>query len=152
MRTPVSLTVESMLDAPVSVATPVSVTTPVSIATDESVSVALSSAEPLSLTVAPSLPEPPSVAATQRVRPPLVSQRSPAAQAGLQLETQAPDTHEKPSRHEGTQAVGGGGLHAASAVESAKPKDKSAFRMAGTIARGRAVALASRAANEQRQT
>lgn len=122
-RTPVSLTAESIDDidpslplAPLSVLDPLSVLTPVSLtleslSTDESgedidpsALLALSGVELASL--------PPSLSETHRVRAPLVSQRSFAAQAGLQLETHAPATHVNPSRQLGTHAVGAGGLHA----------------------------------------
>lgn len=138
MRTPVSVIDESMdeldpseLIEPLSelIIIELSELTPVSI-TPESVSVD----ESMDALPSEGLLEsaPPSVVETHRARVPLVSQRSLAAQPGLQLETHAPATQVNPSRQLGTHAVGGGGLHATNAEEpksNAKDQERIDWRI-----------------------
>lgn len=143
-RTPVSIALDESMDEPESCGgVPVSVAALsmdelASGSVDPSVETLVSGRDITSLTALPSLDVPPSEA-TQRVRPPLVSQRSVAPHAGLQLDTHIPETHVNPSRHEGLHAVGGGGLHAASEVDAKrKAQDKSVRRMSQTITESRA--------------
>ncbi len=142
-RTPVSIALDESMDEPESCAVvPVSVAalsmdTPVSSSVDPSLETLVSARDIPSLAPPPSLDVPPSEA-TQRVRPPLVSQRSLALHAGLQLDTHIPETQVNPSRHEGLHAVGGGGLHAASEVDTnRKAQDKRVRRMDQTITESR---------------
>jgi len=138
-RTPVSLTDESMDELDPSIALlPLSTLDPLSVLALESLAFeSLSTAEsavdiePSALLAASGVAlasAPPSLSETQRARAPLVSQRSLAAHAGLQLETHVPATHVNPSRQLGTHAVGVGGLHASS-DEEPKSSAKDQARM-----------------------